>query len=177
LEVTVGAPQDTAVTAALCQGGRQLAEEYTFTQREATGFVVRAAFPSRGSYLLRVFARQRDAVAQTYEAAVEYTVEARSGAGSGAAFPEVYDSFLARECRLERPLTREIPAGGKVQFALTAPGAEEVVVGRSDEVWWVLEKQGDRFSAEVLTERGEVTVFARFPGERRYEGLLKYVAR
>ncbi len=174
LEVRIGAPRETVVTAALYQAGRQLPKHYTFTQREGE-FVVRAAFPSRGSYLLRVFARRREAVGEEYETALNYAVQARAGGGAG--FPEVYDSFLVRECRLEQPLGREIPAGKKVRFALSAPKAEEMVVVRSDEVWWVLGRQGEWFSGEVLTEAGEVTVFAKFPGKSRYEGLLRYGVR
>jgi hypothetical protein len=177
LQMTIGAPRDTVVTAELYQGGRQLGRQYTFTQREAKGFVVRAVFPTRGSYLLRVFAREREAVGGKYEMALQYAVEAQAGAGKSAGFPEIYDTFLTRECRLAQPVTREVPAGRKVRFSLTAPGATEAVVVRSDGVWWVLDKRGDGFSGEVLTEAGDVTVFAKFGGGRRYDGLLKYVAR
>lgn len=177
LQVTIGAPRDTVVTAELYQAGRQLGTQYTFTQREAKGFVVRAVFPTRGSYLLRVFAREREAVGGKYEMALQYAVEAGAGAGKSAGFPEIYDTFLTRECRLAQPVTRGVPAGRKVQFALTVPGATEAVVVRTDGVWWVLDRRGDWFSGEVLTEAGDVTVFAKFRGSRRYDGLLKYVAR
>ncbi|UCC68807.1 MAG: hypothetical protein JSV79_02440, partial [Armatimonadota bacterium] len=184
LQVTIGAPPDTALTAAVLaaaprKDGKQLAKQYVFTQREGDGFVVRAVFPSPGSYLLRVFARPRAAIGEEFETALNYAVRALSGAGAGAGFPEVYDSFLARECWLQYPLTREIPAGQKVGFALSVPRAEEVVVLRSDDEWSALEKHGDRFWGEVLTEteNGKVTVFAKFPGKKRYEGLLRYVVR
>lgn len=176
LAVTIGAPREVVVTAALYQAGKQLPKHYAFTQRESE-FVVRAAFPSSGSYVLRIFARQRDAVGEQFDTALDYVVQARSGGGSGVGFPEVYDSFLVRECRLERPLTREIPSGQKVKFAVSVPKAEEVVVVRSDEVWWVLDKRGELFSGQVLTEAGQVTVFARFSGKSRYEGLLKYLVQ
>lgn len=175
LEVLVGTPPDAVLTAALYQAGRELPKHYTFTQRAGKEFVVRAAFPSRGSYLLRIFSRARDDAGGEYETALEYAVEARSGGGIG--FPEMYDSFLVRGCRLEHPLKREIPAGEEVKFSISVPKAEEVVVVRSDEVWWVLDRRGDRFRGEVLTEAGTVTVFAKFPGKRRYEGLLRYSAR
>ncbi len=177
LQLTIGAPRETVVTAELYQGGRQLGKQYTFTQREAKGFVVRAVFPTGGRYLLRVFAREREAEGGRYEMAVQYAVEAASGAGRGAGFPEVYDTFLARECRLRQPVTREIAAGRKVQFSVVAPGATDVVVVRSDGVWWMLDKRGEGFSGEVLTEAGDVTVFAKFPRKTRYDGLLRYVAR
>ena len=83
LQVTIGTPRDTVVTAELYQAGRQLGTQYTFTQREAKGFVVRAVFPTRGSYLLRVFAREREAVGGKYEMALQYAVEAGAGRGGG----------------------------------------------------------------------------------------------
>ncbi len=52
LAVTIGAPREVVVTAALYQAGKQLPKHYAFTQRE-NEFVVRAAFPSSGSYVLR----------------------------------------------------------------------------------------------------------------------------
>ncbi len=192
LQVTIGAPPDTVLTAALLaaaplagapvagaprKDGRQLAKQYAFTQRERDGFVVRAVFPSPGSYLLRVFARRRAAIGEEYETALNYAVRALSGAGAEAGFPEVYDSFLARECRLERPLTREIPAGEKVEFALSVPRAEEVVVLRSEDAWSALDKHGDRFSGAALVQPGRLRVFAKFPGMTKYEGLLEYMAR
>jgi len=187
LQVTIGAPPDTVLTAALLaaaplagaprKDGRQLAKQYAFTQRERDGFVVRAVFPSPGSYLLRVFARRRGAIGEEYETALNYAVRALSGAGAEAGFPEVYDSFLARECRLERPLTREIPAGEKMEFSVQVPGAEKVMVVRSEEAWWPLDKVGDRFSGAALVQPGRLRVFAKFPGMTKYEGLLEYVAR
>lgn len=187
LQVTIGAPPDTVLTAALLaaaplagaprKDSRQLAKQYAFTQREHDGFVVRAVFPSPGSYLLRVFARRRAAIGEEYETALDYAVRALSGAGAEAGFPEVYDSFLTRECRLERPLTRKIPAGEKVEFALSVPRAEEVVVLRSEDAWSVLDKQGELFSGAVLVQPGRLRVFAKFAGMTKYEGLLEYVAR
>jgi hypothetical protein len=177
LQVTIGAPPDTVLTAVLRKDGRQLAKQYAFTQRERDGFVVRAVFPSPGSYLLRVFARRRAAIGEEYETALNYAVRALSGAGAEAGFPEVYDSFLARECRLEGPLTREIPAGEKVEFSVQVPGAEKVMVVRSEEAWWPLDKVGDRFSGTALVQPGRLRVFAKFAGMTKYEGLLEYTAR
>jgi hypothetical protein len=177
LEVTIGAPPDTALTAALYERDRKLGREYTFAQREEKGFVVRATFPHRGSYVLQVFARPRNAVGEQYETALKYAVEARASAGSRAGFPEMYESFAARGCRVERPLSGELRAGTKVEFSLWAPGAEQVVAAKSSKAWWPLERRGDRFRGVVPAEGGELTVFARFPGKTRYEGLLKYVVR
>lgn len=173
--VTVGAPADVVVVGAVLQGGKQLDERYAFTQRDGNHFSVRAAFPSPGSYVLRVFAGRKHDLRKWCEWGLDYAVEVPQGSPTGGRFPKAFGAFLERNCYLQGPLSGVLRAAERVEFSLRVPGAEKVMVVRSEEAWWPLDRAGDRFSGEVLVDKGEVMVFAKFPGKSRYEGLLRYV--
>jgi len=176
LTVTIGAPAETLLTAALYLDGWDLQDGCTFAQRDADGVVVRARFPTAGAYVLRIFARRQDAPGNEYAWALDYAVRARSGAQSEGGFPRVYQSFLARNCRLDGALSRTLPAGEPVEFSLTVPGAEDVVVATGGSLRR-LPADGSRFTGEVPVSPGPVVVFARFAGGPAYEGLLQYTGR
>jgi hypothetical protein len=176
LTVTIGAPAETVLVAVLYRDGREVENGYTFTQREAEGFVIHARFPSAGAYVLRVFARRQDDPGDDYAWALDYTVQARSGSGNDAGFPQAYGSFLTRSCRLEQALSQTLPAGNAVEFSLTVPRAEEVVVASGGSMSR-LPAEGARFTGKVAVSPGPVLVFARFAGQPLYEGLLQYTAR
>lgn len=175
LALVIGAPADTYLRALLYRDGRRMDERYTFAERSAEGFVIRALFPSEGAYILRIFARRGDAAGGDYEWALDHTIRAQAGNESNVGFPEAYDSFLKRNCQLEWPLSRALTASEPVKFSLTVPNAKDLVVvtGRA---WNHLRAQGCRFSGEVPVSSGDVVVFARFAGESTYEGLLRYTA-
>jgi hypothetical protein len=176
LSVVIGAPERTIVTARLCEPGRELEEQYTFTQREPGGFLIRVLFPQKGDYLLRIFAADKSLPGDALDWALEYAITARSGKG-GRKFPETYASFLTRDCHLETPLSQALPADTSVEFSLTVPGAQDVLVAINEAVSRLAARGGGRFSGAVPVGRGEVTVFAKFPDNARYEGLLEYVGR
>jgi hypothetical protein len=173
LTVTVGAPAETIVAASLARNGRDLDGAQAFAQREGDNFAVSASMPSKGIYVLRIFARKRDSQSEEYDLAAEYRVEA--GAGNPGVFPKMFVSFQERDCHLDRPLSGRLRAGSSEHFSLRAPGAEDVVVEVSGVVQHLAAAGGDAFTGAVNLEPGAATVFARFPGNRRYEGLLKYV--
>jgi len=175
LSITIGAPPQTYLTAVLSRDGQRVAEQCTFAQRRADGVVIRALFPTAGRYILRVFAR-RGTANGAYAWALDYVVHARSGASADAGFPMTYESFLARNCQLEGAFSRVLPAGRTIEFALAAPGADDVVISTGG-AWAHLSAQGSRFVGEVPVARGEVVVFARFAGQAAYEGLLQYHAQ
>jgi transglutaminase/protease-like cytokinesis protein 3 len=175
LAVTIHAPRDTLIVASLSQSGWDLDENHTFSQREADQFVIRAMFPSPGDYVLRVFSRKRDAPTQDYESALEYTVRARGS--TDTVFPKMYVSFQQRECHLASPLSGVLGDGESVDVQLRVPGAEDVIVGVSGLARHLARAGDGVFVGEVVVERGQAGVFARFPGSTRYEGLLRYEVR
>jgi len=176
LAVTIDAPPESALTAVLYRDGRQLKDGCTFTQRDATGYVIHSRFPAAGAYVLRVFARRADTPGDEYGWALDYAIRARSAAVGGAGFPKAYGSFLTRNCRVERALSKVLRAGDAVDFSITAPSAEDVVVATGG-AFVHLPAQGPGFSGKVPVSPGPVVIFAKFPDRSAYEGLLQYTAQ
>jgi hypothetical protein len=175
LTITIGASEETLVVASLLQNGWTLDENHTFTQREARGFVIRAVFPAPGDYVLRVFARERNAAAQEYDSALEYAIHAKGSAHE--VFPKMYLSFQERGCHLASPISGILKADARVHFRVRAPGAEDVIVGVNGLARHLAPAGDGVFSGEVVVERGQAGVFARFPSSKRHEGLLRYEVR
>ncbi len=175
LAIVIGAPEDTLVLASMSQNGWGLEEGHTFAQRGPDGFVIRAAFPAPGNYVLRIFARRRNARTQEYESAVDYIVRAKRS--TDRIFPKMYVSFQERGCYLTSPISGILKADAPVEFRVRIPGAEDVVVGVNG-LARHLGRAGDgAFAGKVVVERGQAAVFGRFPGSKRYEGLLLYEVR
>jgi hypothetical protein len=172
LQLRVGAPQDTLVVASISRNGREVGEGSTFAQREGDEFVLQAAFPEAGNYTLRVFARKRGGADRQYDCALEYSVHARQG--TRQAFPRMYGSFQERGCRVEQPLAGVLPAGKLVKFSVCVPGAEEVAVGPSGPLHRLTSDGNGAFSGWVPVQPSGAVVYARFPKQRKYEGLLQY---
>ncbi len=171
----IGAPPETLVIAALSQNGSELTDGYTFSRRVEGGFLLQALFPAAGEYVLRIFARPRGQAAAEYDCALEYSVHCRRG--TDRVFPKMYASFQERDCDLERPLDGLLPAGETVEFRARVPGAEDVVVGINGLARHLPARGDGIFSGTVLVERGQATLFARFPGHKKYEGLVQYRVR
>ena len=174
LTVRLGAPPKTLVVAALSQNGADLTDGYTFAQRAEGGFTIDVVFPSAGNYTFTVFARERGTPEAEYDSALEYSIHARSG--TDRVFPKMYASFQERDCHLDTPFDGILPAGKAVEFSARVPGAEDVVVGINGLARHLAARDGV-FSGSVLPEQGQATLFARFPGQKKYEGLLQYQVR
>jgi len=174
--VTIGTPPETYLTASVYRNGRPIGEQCAFAQRSAEGYVIQASFPSKGEYVLRVFARRGDATGGDYVWALDYAVQAHPDGESAVGFPEVYRAFLTHNCHLDRPLSRVLPAGKTVEVCISVPDAEDVVVVAGGS-WNHLVRQGTRFTGQTQVSAGDFVVYARFPGRSDYEGLLRYTGR
>ena len=85
----------------------------------------------------------------------------------------VFSSFSQVDAHLFRPLSGTLIPGRPVQFELTVPGADAVVIIQ-DIQWVTMDRKKDRFIKTVQANPGELQIGALFPGKTRYEILLKY---
>ncbi len=173
--VTLAAPAGTVVLARLLTSVTEssLDPGTTFSQRHGGTLRVHAAIPKSGDYILRIFAKDASDSGPA-EWAVDYRVRGLRRSGVGVVFPETYQGFMEHGAYLAAPLTGRLRSGTGIPFRLRVPGAEEVMVdmGKS---FRLLERNGEWFEGEVRALRGEITVYAKFPGEKQYCGLLKYL--
>jgi hypothetical protein len=174
LLVTLDAPAGIEVLARLLPSGSEssMDREWAFSQRDGGLALIRAAFPRTGDFILRVFAK-RSADSGPADWAVDYRIRAERRSRESFVFPETYQGFLEHSVFLKKPLSGRLRSGIERTFRLRVPGAEEVMVdmGKS---FRLLDRNGEWFEGEVRAIAGEITVYAKFPGEKRYCGLLKY---
>lgn len=172
LTVEVGAPDGVDVFASLERDGQAL-DDVTLVQRRPGGYTVGVLFPKAGTYDLQLFAGRPSPSGQPL--AVTWRVKAAQGT-PGATWPATFLAYRQRSARLERPRTGTLAAGRSVEFDLQAPGAEEMMV-QSSAGQVTLSRSGDRFVGKATPGPGEVVLFARYPGQERFEGLVRYQAR
>jgi hypothetical protein len=170
--ITLSAPDDVLLLACLEQNNRKLEMPLTLIQREAGYFKIHAVFPEPGIYILRLLATRRGSP-NLYKWALDYKVEAKTGMGKLAGFPKTYSAFQEKSVYLYSPKEGNLKSGTIQLFKLKVPGAESVIVINAGK-WFFLKKQGEIFEGEVKIEQGEIGVFAKFPGDAAYTGLMQY---
>ncbi|HEX9934800.1 MAG TPA: transglutaminase domain-containing protein, partial [bacterium] len=170
--VVLDSPSSVRLSAQVLRGKQPLGESLTFVQRGEDSQTVLAAFPSSGTYTLRIFAKfQNDQ--GPYEWILEYSVRALVRPGTPVGFPEVYLSFEEGGCFLERPLEGRLKAGRTFVFSIRIPEAQKAFVITGNK-WIELPGEGDRYEGKVKVVKGSVQIAALFPGESNYSVLLKY---
>lgn len=172
LSLSLSAPADVLLSAQLMQGEKDLAPSLTFAQRRGGEYRIEAECPQPGTYTLRVFAKRR-ADPGAYAWALDYQAQAVHGNAALQGFPTTYAAFQERGAYLYEPRNGALPGGRSHAFKLRVPEAEQVAVVMGEQ-WVELRKQGEDFAGDVLIQPGEVGVYARFPGDEQYSGMLQY---
>src|ERR1019366_4817445 len=123
--VTLGVTQPVEVVAELVDPAtdQPITGEFGFAQVDDTHTEISAAFPRAGDYIVRVFAKSRDA-AGPLEWVLDYRVDA-SGGTRDAVFPTPYNSFASRGAWLFEPLEGTLHVGRTYRFRLRVPEAIE----------------------------------------------------
>ncbi len=171
LVVTLSAPADVLILARLSHDGQDLPDSQTFVQREGTDYAVRAAFPAAGQYELTVFSKRASAEG-LYKSTLSYIVRVSNGA-PGLSYPQTYAPFHNKGAVLYSPFSGSLPLGSTQTFRLQVPGAEQVTV-IIDGRWHDLKAAGGVFQGDVTIDGRDIGVYAQFPGDSQFSGLLKY---
>jgi len=172
VNVTLCAPEDVRFTANLELEGEKVPDRFVFVQGVAGEYDVRAHFPEKGEYVLRIYSKRKGDPG-VYEESLVYRVDAASGLGDLIGFPKAYGTFYELGARLYTPLEGRLEAGKPHKFQLAVPGAEDVVA-LNGEKWTHLAKNEDIFEGEFALERGDVKISVKFPDEYLYHVLLEY---
>ncbi len=169
-EISLEVPEAVALLARLYSGEAEAAGSPVFVRR-GTGATVLVSPPAKGTYRLRLFAKNRDENGP-YEWVAEYIVQA-GAAGEPPSYPRPCEAYYARAVILERPLQGRLTAGREVDFRLRVPGASQVAVVSGDDWTFLREKDGWHVGS-AMPARGPVQVAAGFPGSDSFEVLLTY---
>jgi transglutaminase/protease-like cytokinesis protein 3 len=174
VKVTIQAPDDALMSAKLYNNNKRLDKSLTLVQKQAGVYEIHAVFPRRGDYLMRLFAKRISSGGE-YEQALDYDVKVSQGMSGKIGFPSTYAPFKENGGYLYSPMARHLAVGTTQHFKLKVPNAQNLVVVTGDNKF-PLKKQGDVFEGKVKMSSGKMTVYAQFPGERRYSSLLQYIA-
>lgn len=175
LIVTLRAPTDTLVSARLYQGKRELDRGLTFTQRDQGKVAVYVLFPAAGEYDLQIFAKKRSDPGLAYSA-VRYRVRASAQTRGWIGFPTAYTKFSEVDAYLYNPASGNLQAGSRQYFSIRVPGAQDVGIEINGHML-SLTREGATFSGYVTLPPGKINLYARFPGNESYDGLLEFTAR
>ncbi|MGI0482120.1 transglutaminase domain-containing protein [Geminocystis sp. CENA526] len=171
VNIVLKAPQNVVAIAQLKSEEKEIPDNYTFVQKRGENIVVNAGFPQGGNYQLNIFAKPKDG-SNNYPLVVTYDISANNKSGK---FPTTFQHFSENNGYLEAPLKATLTPNQNTYFKLQIDSATEVkVVDKSTNQWHNLTRYGNVFSGNVNIGNGEVMIYAKFPNDSRYWGLLKY---
>jgi hypothetical protein len=153
---------------------REVEGNWAFIQVNTDEAQIHAAFPRRGDYVLRVFAKPMDAEG-TLRWVLDYRIEASRGAPTRE-FPTAFGQFGTSGSWLVEPLSGVLEAGRTYRFRLRTTGALEVAAVASGE-WTHFTQDGEDWIADVTAAPGTITVFAKYDADEQFQGLLQYSGR
>lgn len=167
------APAQVLLSTRLYRKEQELPEAYTFVQRKTHEYEIHIVPPQQGEYFLQIYAKDVKNPGP-YVCALIYRVIANCGLPELTGFPKAFGSFVENGAYLYEPLSKKLSAGKNQTFKLDVPYAEEVVVIINDVRVKLKKGSGHRFMGTVRIHPGKVGVFARFPGQNQYQGLVEY---
>jgi hypothetical protein len=107
---------------------------------------------------------------------MEYRIYASRG--SKEAFPHTFGDYSEHQAQLVSPLVGQLKSGRSYKFDVNLAGAKEVRVGPRGvpNKMVPLTQKGDHFvgSAKFSQQDKQVVIFALYPGDNRYWGLVDY---
>lgn len=179
------APEDVVNISQLFDSDGRSVADASFSQSPKGWMEARFRCPQPGNYRLRLLCRKRGLAWEgdvknpdSYTMVAEYQVVARKANGDG--YPKTFGSFQRSGAELLEPLSGALRPGSRQKFRLRVPQAEEVALYLGDRPLARLTKKADTFEDSIPLPpdaRGKLQVFARFPGQNRYWGMLEYPLR
>jgi hypothetical protein len=157
LDISIGAPASVLIMAQVLQQGQALDPMQTYVQRSSDQATVKALFPETGTYILRLFVKQRGDQKPQLEKAAEFQVKVDGSSSESVLFPIVYGAFEDYDLKLSGPVEREIRVERRVNLGMTSP--LDILLLAS------LERDGTRLdpsSTFVRSENGVHTIMAVF---------------
>ena len=167
------APENVFCVATLTQGAKTLGDPFTFVQQDGDTVRLNASLPSRGTYTLRLFAKDEQDTGK-YEWALDYKIEADHG--SGIVYPKVYGTFADGRSVLYEPYSGVLRPKTTQHFRLKVPKADKVAIVCNNQ-WSYLKQASESFEGDAKVGKGKILVLGKFPGHENFDVLLEYVGK
>lgn len=175
LTITLKSPKNVAIIASLWQDDRELDRSLTLSQYQDGLYYISAVFPSRGNYILRIFVNQKNS--ESFDWAMDYDVEADSGAGIFASFPKTFLGFQQHNVYLHSPMQGYLKGNTEYFFMINVPGANRVGIiegGIFTPLEKTLKNDDDLYSGKITIGSEDFQIGVRFNEGNEYIILLAY---
>lgn len=172
VNITLKAPQNIVAIASLQHNEQEIEGQYTFVQRQGEFINIKVSFPARKNYQLKIFGSEPNQE-NNYPFLLGYDINVNSQINQQ--FPFTFSHFSQNNGFLESPFNKQLNPYQNNYFKLRVDNATDVrVFDKASNNWTTLTRYGNLFTGNVEVSRGEVIVYARFPGDRNFWGLLRY---
>jgi transglutaminase/protease-like cytokinesis protein 3 len=170
--ITLRAPDTALVLARLEVDNRRMDERYTFVQKQTDKVDIHVILPEPGQYRLRLYVKPKGLTGK-YKAALDYVIQASKGSNQNVGFPKAYAPFNEHKVYLHHPLSGYLKTGQDHHFKIDVPRAEKVAIVIGTQ-WLYLTKTNAIFEGILSIPKGPFGVYAKFPDQDKFHGLLEY---
>ena len=177
-------PEDLLLTANLLGGDdRPLAQDaiWTLVSHRGRESTVLLRCPQPGLYKLRIYGRLSGGHIsqgrQSYDWMAEYRVRWTRSGRAVAGFPRTFSGYPERQAQLQQPTQAVLSKERSSRFRILIPGAQSAKLVFTDGEQSLISKGGSVFEGSCTPPAGKLTIFALFPDDNRYFGLVEYDVR
>jgi hypothetical protein len=171
VDVVVEAPENVLLLVQLLRDGQPQDPSLSYVHRVNDEATLTGLFPESGTFVLRVFVKQRSDPNREYEKALDYQVKVGKPMSTPASFPVLFPAFDDYAIKLKSSAERETRVDGNVGVELSSAPDIDVIAS--------LERNGtklDEGHTFVESEGGNHVVRAIFPRPGKYS-LTVYAKR
>lgn len=184
VDVVVDVPQNVSLLLQLLQNGQPLEPTLTYIYRTNDEATLTALFPQAGTYILRLFVKQRGDPNRQFEKALDYEVIVREPMATEASFPVLFPAFddygvelksnAERETRVDRNVSIELASAPDVDMIASLSRNGEKL---DDGYTFVEHGNGSQTVQAIFPQSGKysITVYAKRKSEKgNYNAILAY---
>ncbi len=174
LVIELIAPENIVLTADLQIENRVLNEKFIFIQKRDMLFDIQAAFPKKGRYNLNIYAKEKDDPS-SYGQVMRYKIDVTNIKNGLIGLPYAWSAFQINNAELLSPLSGFIESKDETLYKIKVPHAIEVkLYSGKKKIKLEKDQDGDTFWTTKKLKSGDVTLYAKFPGNKSLIGLVKF---
>lgn len=163
VDVVIGALANIQLLVQLLKDGRRLDPSLTYVYRNSNEATLCAVFPETGTYIFRLFAKQRGDQSRSLEKALDYQINVIAPMQTPVSFPVLYEAFDGYALKLVSPAERETRVDRRIHVELNSPGDVRMIAS--------LDRRGERLPDTytfVQSENGSHNIQVIFPRPGQY---------
>lgn len=150
--------------------GRQVGNNVFIQQRTDSSSMVNIRFPRKSRYVIQIFEGKIDESRKRNCASVMVYAQK----SNKQEYPISFQEFFSKKCYLESPMQKNLKKNQLYSFNIHVPEATELLIKIGDKRV-KMKKSGENFTKSIkMDQKGDLVVFAKFPNQTQYAGLLKY---